>query len=83
MRGEKFLIKNTTREQREEIVRQSLSCGQGTCDGCSSCDGVFGMEDPETFYAPYINGEKELYELTQEFNARYFVRDAGNQHSAG
>jgi hypothetical protein len=29
-------------------------------------------------YQPYIDGEKELSEITMEFNARYFVRDMGD-----
>jgi hypothetical protein len=74
----RFLIKNTTKEQREEIVRNSLTCSKGTCDGCGSCDGVFGTSDPYDMYQPYIDGEKELSEITMEFNARYFVRDMGD-----
>ena len=32
-----LLIKDTTRAQREEIVRRALSaCGSG-CDGCNGC----------------------------------------------
>ena len=31
-----LLIKDTTREEREEIVRSSLDCGGG-CENCSSC----------------------------------------------
>ena len=30
--SEQFLIKNTTREEREAIVRLSLSCVCGGCD---------------------------------------------------
>ena len=31
-----ILIKDTTREQREEIIRRSMDCGGG-CKNCSSC----------------------------------------------
>ncbi len=32
------LIKDTTREQRIEIIERSLSwCGEGSCDNCGSC----------------------------------------------
>ncbi|MCR5329443.1 MAG: hypothetical protein K6E12_11430 [Saccharofermentans sp.] len=31
-----ILIKDTTREEREAIVRASLDCGGG-CEYCSSC----------------------------------------------
>jgi hypothetical protein len=67
---ERFLIKNTTRQQREQIVRDALSCGGGGCENCSSC-GVYGAGDPFAMYEPYVEGEKEIHEITQEFNARY------------
>lgn len=39
------LIKDTTREQREEIIRRSLSgCGEGSCENCGSCS--LGAGDP-------------------------------------
>ena len=65
-----LLIKNTTREQRDKLVRDSLSCGGGGCDNCSSC-GVYGASDPYEMYLPYINGEREIADITREFNARY------------
>ena len=42
---EQFLIKNTTREQREKIVKESLSCGGGGCEDCKAC-GAYGAGDP-------------------------------------
>ena len=38
-----LLIKDTTRAQREEIVRRALSVCGSPCDGCSGCGnlGVF------------------------------------------
>jgi len=65
-----FSIKNTTREQREKIVKDALSCGGGSCDSCSGC-GVYGASDPYDMYLPYIDGIKEISDITQEFNARY------------
>ena len=60
------LIKDTTREEREEIVRRALMvCGDG-CEGCSSC-GSLGGGSVEEFYRPYIEGEKELRELNESF----------------
>lgn len=62
---EKFLIENTTREERERIVRESL----GYSDiGCEDCGDGYDM------YIPYIEGKKELKEITMEYNARY-VKD--------
>lgn len=66
-----YLIQNTTKEQREKIVKDSLSCGGGGCENCSSC-GVFGAGDPFDMYQPYIDGEKELDDINREFRARYF-----------
>lgn len=66
-----YLIKNTTREQREKIIRDSLSCGGGGCENCSSC-GVFGAGDPIDMYQPYVDGEKEIDEINLEFRARFF-----------
>lgn len=61
---QEFLIKNTTREQREEIVRQSL----GYSDvGCEECSGAYGYD----MYQDYIDGKKELEEITAAFRANY------------
>jgi hypothetical protein len=66
---EHLLIKNTTKEQREQIVKKSLSvCGEA-CEGCSGCDGL-GAGDPWDMYQPYIDGEKELDEINREYRAR-------------
>ena len=67
---EELLIKNTTRAQREKIVRNSLSCGGNGCENCSAC-GIYGAEDPYDMYLPYIEGKKELSEISREFNANY------------
>ena len=52
-----MLIKDTTRAQREEIVRRALC--DGGCDGCSGC-GNLGGGRVEEMYRPYIEGKKEL-----------------------
>ena len=59
---DKFLIKNTTRAQREQIVKDSL----GYSDlGCDDCTNGYDM------YQPYIDGEKEIAEITAEYKANY------------
>ena len=58
-----YLIKDTTREEREQIVAGSLENIEATCDGCGS--GLVEM------YQAYIDGEKELREINMEFHARY------------
>ena len=62
-----ILIKDTTREEREEIVRRSLDCGGG-CENCSSC--WLGGGSPETLYRDYIDGKKEIAEINREYRAR-------------
>lgn len=62
-----LLIRDTTREQREEIVQRALNaCGE-SCSGCSGC-GNAGGGRVETLYQPYIDGEKELFELNEEYS---------------
>ena len=63
-KNEKYLIKNTTRAQREAIVRKSLG-GEG-CSGCSGCDGI-GCGDAFEIYQEYIDGKKELSEIKRAF----------------
>ena len=63
-----ILIKDTTREQREEIVRRSMDCGGG-CENCSSC--WLGGGSPWDMYKDYIDGKKEIAEINREYNARY------------
>ena len=58
-----LLIADTTREEREQIVAESIGNIDGACDGCSP--GLIGM------YQDYIDGRRELREINMEFNARY------------
>ena len=67
----KILIKDTTREERKEIIRKSLDCGGGGCENCSSC--ALGGGDPFKMYQDYIDGKKEIAEINAEYQAR-FVR---------
>ena len=63
-----ILIKDTTKEEREQIIKESLDCGGG-CENCSSC--WLGGGRPFELYQPYIDGEKEIAEINREYNARY------------
>ena len=58
-----LLISETTREERERIVLESIGNLSGLCDGCSP--GLAEM------YQDYIDGKRELREINAEFNARY------------
>ena len=62
------LIKDTTKEEREDIIRMSLDCGGG-CENCSSC--WLGGGSPWDMYQDYIDGKKEIAEINMEYNARY------------
>lgn len=62
------LIKDTTRAQREEIVRQALAACGGSCVDCSGCD-VRGGGRVEELYRPYIEGRMELRELNDAWRA--------------
>ena len=59
----RILIAETTREEREEIVAESIGNIAGLCDGCSP--GIIEM------YQDYIEGKRELREINAEFRARY------------
>lgn len=65
-----ILIKDTTREEREKIVLDAMSCGGGGCENCSGC-GVFGAGDPLDLYRPYIDGKVELKDVAKEINFGY------------
>ena len=60
---ESILIKDTTREERERIVAESIGDVNGSCDGCMA-----GLAD---MYQDYIDGKKEIREINMEFRARY------------
>lgn len=58
-----ILIKDTTREQREQIVSDSLGAMEAACDGCSA--GMYEM------YEDYIEGRRELREINMAYRAGY------------
>lgn len=61
-----LLIKDTTREERIKIVQQGLfQCGSA-CDFCNGCDNL-GGGSVDAYYQPYIDGEKELRELNEQY----------------
>ena len=66
-------IAETTREERERIVAESIGNISGLCDGCSS--GIIEM------YQDYIDGKKELREINAEFRARYTSGAQGPERS--
>ena len=58
-----ILIADTTPEEREQIVAESLGSVEGLCDGCSP--GLLRM------YEDYIEGRRELREINMAFRASF------------
>ena len=58
-----ILIKDTTREEREKIVAESIGNISGSCDGCAA--GLAEM------YQDYIDGKREIRDINMEFRAGY------------
>lgn len=54
-----ILIKDTTIEERERIVAESIGNINGSCDGCAA--GLAEM------YRDYIDGKKEIRDINMEF----------------
>ena len=69
----KIGIANTTREEREWIVAESIGNISGLCDGCSP--GIIEM------YQDYIDGKRELREINAEFYAGYVSGAQGPERS--
>ncbi len=67
MNTEELLICNTTREQRQKIVNDSLGLGDSECEGVPQ--SLIDM------YDDYINGKKELSEINASFRTEYVMGD--------
>ncbi|MBP5655641.1 MAG: purine biosynthesis protein PurH [Clostridiales bacterium] len=69
-----ILIKDTTKEEREKIVADSIGSIEGMCDGCAP-----GLAD---MYQDYIDGKREISEINMEFRARFVSGDDGPEKSS-
>ena len=67
-------IADTTREEREQIVVESIGNIAGRCDGCSP--GIIEM------YQDYIDGKRELREINAGFHAAYMSGTEGPDRSS-
>ena len=56
-----ILIKDTTKEEREQIIKNSLDC-----DMCGLCK-VFRGKDPEVAYNDYIVGRRSFEEVSEDY----------------
>ena len=64
-----YLIKDTTREEREQIVAEALGNIEANCDGC--------MPGLAEMYQAYIDGDMELRECNAAFNKGYISGKQG------
>ena len=60
MEFKSILIKDTTVEERKQIVKESLGNISASCDGC--------MARLSEMYEEYIEGKKEIRDINMEFN---------------
>ena len=58
-----ILIKDTTKEEREKIVSESIGNINGACDSCMA-----GLAD---MYQDYIDGKREIRDINMAFRAGY------------
>ena len=58
-----ILISETTREEREQIVAESIGNVNGSCDGCMA--GLAEM------YQDYIDGKREIRDINMEYMEKY------------
>ena len=70
-----ILISETTKEERERMVADSLGNISGACDGCSL--GIIEM------YQDYIDGKKELRDINMEFHASYVSGEIDKEDKSG
>ena len=75
MEFKSILIKDTTVEERKQIVKESLGNISASCDGC--------MARLSEMYDEYIEGKKEIRDSNREFNGHYLRgdRDKGKRRS--
>lgn len=69
-----ILISETTREERERIVAESIGNISGSCDGCMA-----GLAD---MYQDYIDGKREIKDINMSFKAQYESGEDGPVRSS-
>ena len=61
MERKSLLIKDTTVDERMQIVKESLCFGDGECEGV----------DMDDMYDDYIFGRRELADINREFSQQH------------
>lgn len=76
------LIKDTTREERMQIVNKGLSwCDDSSCENCSGCS--MGVGSIQAMYQPYIDGKLELAEVNMLHAATKYTLGGGHDVDRG
>ncbi|MDD2959214.1 MAG: purine biosynthesis protein PurH [Lachnospiraceae bacterium] len=70
-----YLIKDTTREEREKIVEEALGNISASCDGCAARTA--------DMYQAYIEGQMEIRDINMQYNARYVRGDIDKPEREG
>ncbi len=70
-----YLIRETTKKEREQIVSDALGNISASCDGC--------MPGLAEMYQEYIDGKKEIRDINMEFQVRYVSGEDGPVYSKG
>lgn len=58
-------IKYSTEEERRQYIKDTFKC-IADCDMCGLCT-VFRGKDPELAYADYISGEREFFDVSEDY----------------
>jgi NADH:ubiquinone oxidoreductase subunit F (NADH-binding) len=74
--GKSILIKDTTPEERMQIVNKALSwCDDSSCENCSGCS--MGVGSLTAMYQPYIDGKLEIAEINMLHASHKFTLGGG------
>ena len=62
-------IKETTKEERKQLIHDMFHCHNGDCENCGVCM-IFKGTSPMKVYQDYIDGKREFQDIAREFNQR-------------
>lgn len=59
-----YTIHNSTKEERENYIKELFHCHHGDCENCGVCM-IFKGKSPVDVFHDYIEGEKEFFEIAK------------------
>lgn len=65
----KYLVQETTREERLEYIHHLFACQHGDCENCGVCQ-IFRGTSPQIVFHDYIEGKREFQDISREFNQK-------------